>query len=105
MAKHTLKILRCEHRKIFKVCLAIFQHYEIKVKLIIENSKRNKDYFKNNNNNDSYKSEKFVIPKKLQNSEHQTIKILTTVYPSTVLKHYKRKKEMKKKINMMNMRV
>ena len=23
MAKHTLKILRCEHRKIFKVCLAI----------------------------------------------------------------------------------
>ena len=30
MAKHTLKILRCEHRKIFKVCLAIFQHYEIK---------------------------------------------------------------------------
>ena len=30
MAKHTLKILRCEHRKIFKVCLAIFQHYEKK---------------------------------------------------------------------------
>ena len=30
MAKHTLKILRCEHRKIFKVCLTIFQHYEIK---------------------------------------------------------------------------
>ena len=30
MAKHTLKILRCEHRKIFKVCLAIFQHYAIK---------------------------------------------------------------------------
>ena len=30
MAKHTLKILRCEQRKIFKVCLAIFQHYEIK---------------------------------------------------------------------------
>ena len=27
--QHTLKILRCEHRKIFKVCLAIFQHYEI----------------------------------------------------------------------------
>ena len=26
MAKHTLKILRCEHRKIFKVCLAIL-HY------------------------------------------------------------------------------
>ena len=24
MAKHTLKILLCEHRKIFKVCLAIF---------------------------------------------------------------------------------
>ena len=24
------KILRCEHRKIFKVCLAIFQQYEIK---------------------------------------------------------------------------
>ena len=30
MAKHNLKVLRCEHRKIFKVCLAIFQHYEIK---------------------------------------------------------------------------
>ena len=30
MAKHTLKILRCKHRKIFKVCLAIFQHYAIK---------------------------------------------------------------------------
>ena len=28
MAKHTLKILRCEYLKIFKVCLAIFQHYE-----------------------------------------------------------------------------
>ena len=27
MAKHTLKILRCSHRKIFKVCLAILQHY------------------------------------------------------------------------------
>ena len=26
MAKHTLKILRCSHRKIFKVCLAILQH-------------------------------------------------------------------------------
>ena len=24
MAKHTLKILRCSHYKIFKVCLAIF---------------------------------------------------------------------------------
>ena len=31
MVKHTLKILRCEHRKIFKVCLAIFQHYAITV--------------------------------------------------------------------------
>ena len=30
MAKHTLKILRCSHRKIFKVCLAIFQHDEVK---------------------------------------------------------------------------
>ena len=24
------RFLRCEHRKIFKVCLAIFQHYAIK---------------------------------------------------------------------------
>ena len=24
------KNLLCKHRKIFKVCLAIFQHYEIK---------------------------------------------------------------------------
>ena len=30
MAKHTLKILRRKHRKIVEVCLAIFQHYEIK---------------------------------------------------------------------------
>ena len=30
MAKHTLKILPCSHREIFKGCLAIFQHYEIK---------------------------------------------------------------------------
>ena len=29
MAKHPLKILRWEHRKIFKVCLAILQHYAI----------------------------------------------------------------------------
>ena len=28
MPKHTLKILRCSHFKIFKVCLAIFQHHE-----------------------------------------------------------------------------
>ena len=27
MAKHTLQILRCEHRKIFKACLAILQGY------------------------------------------------------------------------------
>ena len=27
MAKHTLKILRCEHRKIFRVRLSILQHY------------------------------------------------------------------------------
>ena len=30
MAKHVFKILRCENRKILKVCLVIFQHYEIK---------------------------------------------------------------------------
>ena len=28
MAKHTLKMLHYEYLKIFKVCLAIFQHYE-----------------------------------------------------------------------------
>ena len=27
MAKYTLKILQCSHHKIFKVCLAILQHY------------------------------------------------------------------------------
>ena len=27
MAKHTLKILQCSYRKIFKIWLAIFQHY------------------------------------------------------------------------------
>ena len=30
MAKNTLKILRCLHRKIFKACLAIFQQYALK---------------------------------------------------------------------------
>ena len=30
MLKNNLKILRFEHRKIFKVCLAIFQHYTLK---------------------------------------------------------------------------
>ena len=30
MAKHALKIMRCELRKIFKVYLAILQHYERK---------------------------------------------------------------------------
>ena len=44
MAKHTLEILRCGHPKIFKVCLAIFQHYQIKVekessKIILKYSK------------------------------------------------------------------
>ena len=34
MAKHTLKILRCEHRKTFKVCLAIFQNYEKRVNFV-----------------------------------------------------------------------
>ena len=29
MAKRTLKILRCSHRKIFKVRLAILQHYAL----------------------------------------------------------------------------
>ena len=29
MAKHTLKILQCSHCKIFKVCFAISQPYEI----------------------------------------------------------------------------
>ena len=29
--KHTLKILRFEHRMIFKVCLAILQHYALQV--------------------------------------------------------------------------
>ena len=27
MDKHTLQILRCEYRKILKVCLSIFQYY------------------------------------------------------------------------------
>ena len=33
MAKHTLKILRSEHRNIFVVCLAIFQYDAWVVKL------------------------------------------------------------------------
>ena len=30
MVKHTLKILRCERRKIFDICLAIFQYHALK---------------------------------------------------------------------------
>ena len=30
MVKPTLKILRCEHDMIFKLCLTILQHYETK---------------------------------------------------------------------------
>ena len=39
MAKHTLKILQCSHRKIFKVSLAILQHYAWKgeKQLVIKN--------------------------------------------------------------------
>ena len=32
MVKYALKILRCEHRKIFEVCLIIFQHMHETVK-------------------------------------------------------------------------
>ena len=34
MAKHTLKILRCSHSKIFKVCLAIYNIMHERVKKI-----------------------------------------------------------------------
>ena len=64
MAKHTLKILRCEHRKIFIVCLAIFQHYEIKgyewmldkngKKHSNENGKNQKNLLSNSLKNDHY---------------------------------------------------
>ena len=37
------------------------------IKLIIENSKYNNEYFQNKNNNDSNQTEKFFTPKKLQN--------------------------------------
>ena len=37
------------------------------IKLIIENSKYNNEYFQNKNNNDSNQREKFFTPKKLQN--------------------------------------
>ena len=39
MSKHTFKVLRCSHRKIFKVCLAIFQHYMKGLILPFENNK------------------------------------------------------------------
>ena len=32
MTNHTLEIFRCSHRKIFKVCLAIFEYYAWKGK-------------------------------------------------------------------------
>ena len=36
MAKHTLKILRYEHRKIFTACLATFNFMHKRVKIICE---------------------------------------------------------------------
>ena len=36
MAKHTLKILRYEHRKIFTACLATFNFMHERVKIICE---------------------------------------------------------------------
>ena len=35
IGKHTLKTLQCEHRKIFKVCLAIFQYFAWKGKILV----------------------------------------------------------------------
>ena len=55
------------------------------IKLVIKNSKQNNEYFQNKNNNDSNQIEKLATPKKLQIPKHQTIKILTTLHPSTVL--------------------
>ena len=50
MTKHTLKIFRCEHHKIFEVGLAIFQRYEKKglscFRTIIFQSKYRKTYIK-----------------------------------------------------------
>ena len=54
---------------------------------IIKNSKYNNEYFQNKSNNDSNQTEKFFTPKNLQNSKQQTINILTTLHPSTVLKY------------------
>ena len=48
MAKHTLKILQCWHRTIFKVCLAIFQHYAWKGQIFKDN------YENNTNSKDEY---------------------------------------------------
>ena len=39
MAKHTLKMLGYEHRKIFKECLAILQHYAGKGYRIFSNKR------------------------------------------------------------------
>ena len=40
MVKHTLKILRCEHRKIFKVCLAIYNIMHERVNATNGNQKK-----------------------------------------------------------------
>ena len=39
MAKHTFKIVRCKHRKIFKVRWAVFQHHAGKGKLFYDGSR------------------------------------------------------------------
>ena len=36
MVKHSLKVLLCEHRKIFKVCMTTFHHYVYNVKMHIK---------------------------------------------------------------------
>ena len=63
------------------------------IKLIIENSKYGNEYFQKKKiitiviklKNSSHQ-------KNLQNSKHQTIKILTTLHPPTVLKNWRTKK-------------
>ena len=45
MAGHTLKTMRCENRKIFKVWLAIFQHYALNDYIYLLRKKKNQRMF------------------------------------------------------------
>ena len=65
---------------------------DIIIMLIIENSKYSNEYFQKKIITIVIKLKNSSHQKNVQNSKHQTIKILTTLHTSTVLKYWRIKK-------------